>query len=122
VFHRLLLDLLAVLHPCDSGRGSCEGGLEGGGAALVHGEGGGEALEHGAEDLLTGDVNDEGAGGEALAHVVEGLTGVRTGVLGEDLMDDEAVCLPRRLVLEVFRRLDLLLIVQPDDVQLISTT
>ena len=72
--------------------------------------------------LLSRNFNDKRAGGEALADVVERLASVASRVLGEDLLDDQAVRLTRRLVLEVLARLDLLLVVQPEHVVLLSTT
>ena len=72
--------------------------------------------------LLSRNFNDKRAGGEALADVVERLARVASRVLGEDLLDDQAVRLTRRLVLEVLARLDLLLVVQPEHVVLLSTT
>ena len=72
--------------------------------------------------LLSRNFNDKRAGGEALADVVERLARVASRVLGEDLLDDQAVRLTRRLVLEVLARLDLLLVVQPEHVVLLSAT
>ena len=72
--------------------------------------------------LLSRNFNDKRAGGEALADVVERLARVASRVLGEDLLDDQAVRLTRGLVLEVLARLDLLLVVQPEHVVLLSTT
>ena len=72
--------------------------------------------------LLSGYFNHQGAGGEAFADVIESFAGVAAGVLGEDLVDDQAVCLPGRLVLKVLAWLDLLLVVQPQHVILFSTT
>ena len=71
--------------------------------------------------LLSGYFDHQGAGGEAFADVIESFAGVAAGVLGEDLVDDQAVCLPGRLVLKVLAWLDLLLVVQPQHVKLFST-
>ena len=122
MLHWRLLHLLAVLHPGDGGRRPIESGLEGGGSAAGDGEGGGEGGEHGGVHLLPWHLHHQGAGGEALADIIEGLAGVTAGVLGEDLMDDQAVGLTRGLVLKVLARLDLLLVVKPEDVILIRSS
>ena len=72
--------------------------------------------------LLSRNFNDKRAGGEALADVVERLARVASRVLGEDLLDDQAVRLTRRLVLKVLARLDLLLVVKPEDIVLIRSS
>ena len=61
-------------------------------------------------------LDDEGAGGEALPDVVEGLARVRAGVLGEDLGDLQEVAVAAARVDKVLGRLDLLLVVQPHHV------
>ena len=61
-------------------------------------------------------LDDERAGGEALPDVVEGLAGVRAGVLGEDLGDLQEVAVAAPRVDKVLRRLDLFLVVQPHHV------
>ena len=72
--------------------------------------------------LLSGYFNHQGAGGEALADVIESFASVASRVLREYLLDDQTVRLPGRLVLKVLAWLDLLLIVQPQHVILLSTT
>ena len=60
----------------------------------------------------------QSAGGEALPGVVEGLARVGSGVLGEDLGYLQTVQIPGAVVLKVLGRLYLLVVVQPDDVEL----
>ena len=66
--------------------------------------------------LLTDD--GERAGAERFADVVEHFARVRAGVFGEDFGDAQSAVVGAALVLKVLARLDLLLIVQPDDVEL----
>ena len=61
-------------------------------------------------NLLSWYINHQGAGREAFTDIIECLTGVATGVLGEDFVDDEAVGLAGGFVLEILTRFDLLLI------------
>ena len=60
----------------------------------------------------------QSAGGEALPGVVEGLARVAAGVLGENLGDLQRVRVARAVVLKVFGRLDLLVIVKPNHLEL----
>ena len=62
--------------------------------------------------------DDQGAGGEALSGVIEGLARVGAGVLGENLGYLQTVQIPGAVVLEILGRLYLLVVVQPDDVEL----
>ena len=117
VLHRLLPQLPAVLGPSDAGRRGVQLGLKGRGAAALRRKGHRIADKFGCGLLLAGDLDHEAARGEAFAYVVDGLAGVGPTVLGEDLVDDEAVEAAGALVLKVLARLDLLLAVQPDNVE-----
>ena len=79
-----------------------------------------ECREHWALGLLVWYQNVERARREALAGIVECLARVRASVLREDLGDIELVniCLVR--VLEVLARLDFLVVMKPNDVELLS--
>ena len=122
MLHGLLLHLLPILHPTRSGRGRVQRRLKGGCGGLRHRQGGGEGGEDGGVNLFAGDVNNQRAGGEALADIVEGFAGIGASVFGEDLSDEEGVGLTRGFVLEVLAWLDLFLVVQPDDVVLLCAT
>ncbi|KAH9399185.1 hypothetical protein TYRP_018093 [Tyrophagus putrescentiae] len=87
---------------------------------LVAGGGGGrpgKGDHGGALRLGGGQAHQNGAAAEALAGVVEGLAGVDAGVLGEDLGNVEDVVVALDAAGKVRRRLDLLVVVQPDDVK-----
>ena len=73
-------------------------------------------------NLFAGDVNNQRAGGEALADIVEGFARIGPSIFGEDLGDEEGVGLTRGFVLKVLAWLDLFLVVQPDDVVLLCAT
>ena len=122
VLHWLLLHLLPILHPAHSSRGAVERGLEGGRGTPPYSQGGGECAKDGGVDLLAGYIHHQGAGGEALADIIERLAGVTAGILGEDLVDDQAVRLAGGLVLKVLGRLDLLLVVKPEHIKLVSSS
>ena len=88
--HRRVLQRPPVLEPRDRvrglGRRLRQLRVKRGRAVSLDGEGGGEGLECGGGRVFAGDVDDERARGEALAHVVEGLARVGAGVLRENLL------------------------------------
>ena len=116
----LLGDRLPVLHPGDGFGQLVQLCIEGGLEAAVEGQRFREGFEPGsAHGRLSRHDDDQGAGGEALADVVEGLAGVSSGVFREDFLNLESVDVAAPVdVGKVLAGLDLLLVVKPHDVEL----